>query len=219
MKRLSKLFGGEDVDVFTPALAAKIVGFGSVMWILPAVYNIYDVSNMLAHVASMSIAVAIVMSDGMLSVRGSGDKKTARHKMAMRLAGVLLGAGAYFIVQHKWASAGVQTLEVLYPQSIHSWVGTIALACAFIQTWTGILGMGGKSFHVVFGKVTFYTCSAASVLGADNMLRRGPHYWAVFALISSAYYVAKARGELPAPLVKYFAGDSPVAPTKKVKAN
>jgi hypothetical protein len=207
MRRISRILGGEDVPRLTVHIAAKVAGIVGVGWVLLAAYSVYGLSFMTAHAALMGLAVTLAMSEGMLANSVGGVRKN--HKNAMRLAGVLLAAGAYAIVNHKWKAAGVRSWEVLVPQSTHAWVGSTALAAAFIQTWSGILRLGGNTFHTVLGKFTYYTCAAATILGADSMLQRGPHYFAIIGLVATTYYVAKARGELPYAVDAYFSGIDP----------
>jgi len=225
LRRISVLLGGEDVASLTAPIAAKFAGIVGVSWTAVAVYGVYGFSYMFTHATVMGVAVCLAMSEGMLA-NVAGVKKTKMHKNAMRLSGLLLLVGVYAIVNHKWQAAGVRSLEALIPKSNHAWVGSVAFTCAFIQTWSGILKMGGNRFHQVLGKFTYYTCSAATVLGVDSMLNRGPHYFAIFGIILPAYYVAKARGELPAGVNRYFSGAAAVEekvagaadPVKKVSA-
>ena len=206
LRRLSVLFGGEDTASLTVHIAAKVAGCIGVGWTAFAVYGVYGFSYMLTHAVVMGVAVSLVMSEGMLANSAGGNRKN--HKNAMRLAGMLLLAGVYAIVNHKWQAAGERTLAALVPQSNHAWVGSVAFSSAFVQTWTGILRFGGNKFHTVLGKFTYYTCSAATILGVDSMLNRGPHYFAIFGIIAASYYVAKARGELPYGVDRYFAGSA-----------
>lgn len=202
LRRISVLFGGEDVPYLTAAIASKVAGIVGISWTALGVYGVYGFSYMFTHVVMMGVAVCLAMSEGMLANAPGGNKKN--HKNAMRLAGMMLLAGAYAIVNHKWQAAGERSLEALIPQSTHAWVGSAAFTCAFVQTWTGILKFGGNRFHQVLGKFTYYTCSAATVLGVDSMLNRGPHYFAIFGVILAGYYVAKARDEVPTGVSQYF---------------